>query len=493
MAKGKVRKALKSSTAVKGKAVFSGSAAMSAKSGDKKRKATDQSDKQSAKRKPTDEDIDSDDDSETMKRFLEEESEEEVDDVVEKETADERRARLAREYIEKLEEVYADEAQTEEEARGIYQLVSEKLTQDVKEASGRILRKLAGQLANIDISIKPKVVKLHSLPITALVVSEDGKYAYTASKDCTIVKYEFDSGKKSVYQQKSKTGKGHKGHILALALSSDGKFLASGGHDKFVHIWNAHTGELLQSFSSHRATVNCLAFRRNSHELFSGSNDRTVKQWDLDQMSLTDTLFGHQAEVTAVDCPARDRPVSVSTDRSCRVWKIQEESHLVFHGHEASIDCVAFVNDDNYITGSQDGSLAFWSLSKKKPQNVYQNVHHGYPIVGEIQTHQTSPSDSKPKQHWISSVAVCPHTDVAASGSNDGYIRIWQTDPRTKTLSPVSLLPAGGFVNGLAFLNDGKQLLAVVSQEPRLGRWFREKGAKNGLLIFDLSAASNTE
>lgn len=43
-----------------------------------------------------------------------------------------------------------------------------------------------------------------------------------------------------------------------------------------------------------------------------------------------------------------------------------------------------------------------------------------------------------------------------------------------------------GFVNHLEFTPSGKHLIAAVSQEHRLGRWWRMKEAKNVVHIIPL-------
>ncbi len=123
-----------------------------------------------------------------------------------------------------------------------------------------------------------------------------------------------------------------------------------------------------------RDAVTSLAFREGTHTLFSASCDRTVKLWSLDDRAYMDTLFGHQQEVRAaggargrrattpstgeeeVACGTRtgrmlrllacfwcarrwqvlcldvgraERAVSCGADRTCRVWKIPEESQLI--------------------------------------------------------------------------------------------------------------------------------------------------------------------
>jgi len=48
--------------------------------------------------------------------------------------------------------------------------------------------------------------------------------------------------------------------------------------------------------------------------------------------------FGHQDGVSSMDCLQRERPVTAgSSDQTLRVWKVVEESQLVFNGHKYAI------------------------------------------------------------------------------------------------------------------------------------------------------------
>lgn len=48
---------------------------------------------------------------------------------------------------------------------------------------------------------------------------------------------------------------GHTDEILDLALSDDGKLLASGGKDRKLIVWDAEKGEWLRSFGGHKDTI----------------------------------------------------------------------------------------------------------------------------------------------------------------------------------------------------------------------------------------------
>ena len=52
----------------------------------------------------------------------------------------------------------------------------------------------------------------------------------------------------------------------------------------------------------------------------------------------------------------RERCVtSGGRDGSVRVWKIVEESQLVFNGPATSTDAVKLINEDHFITAGEDG------------------------------------------------------------------------------------------------------------------------------------------
>ena len=78
---------------------------------------------------------------------------------------------------------------------------------------------------------------------------------------------------------------------------------------------------------------------------------------------------------------------------------------------------------------------------------------------------------------------------VQASGAGDGLIRMWGIEDGGgghRALKSIGALPARGFVNGMAIAKSGRFLVAAVGQEPRLGRWVRDKAAKNGVLFHPL-------
>jgi ribosomal RNA-processing protein 9 len=199
--------------------------------------------------------------------------------------------------------------------------------------------------------------------------------------------------------------------IYSVAVSCDGKYVASGGKDKLVYIWDSRSGTLIDSFRGHAKAVSALAFRLKTHQLFSGSHDRCVKHWNVDDMGYVESLYGHGTEVNSLDVLHKEKVLSSGHDRTVRLWKLETDSQLVFNGHHNSIDCVRYMSENSFVSGGVDGSLALWSAAKKKPVCMVYNAH---PSASETSSGVPAPPS------WITSLTSLRRTDLAISGSCDG-------------------------------------------------------------------------
>lgn len=133
-------------------------------------------------------------------------------------------------------------------------VIAHRLKEDLLEQSGKLRRTVADLYKPVDTSqIKHFRCKDHKQPITCLTLSNDSQWLFTASKDCTIVKWSLLQMKKiSVLKRIEKgapnTLKGHKTVVQSLAISTDGKFLASGDMENQIHIWDPDNMKWLHTF-----------------------------------------------------------------------------------------------------------------------------------------------------------------------------------------------------------------------------------------------------
>ncbi|XP_043278785.1 U3 small nucleolar RNA-interacting protein 2 isoform X2 [Venturia canescens] len=383
------------------------------------------------------------------------------------ETAQEKRLRLAKKYLAEIEDEEKDRKEFEEGA------VTKRLHEEYLEEKGR-LRKLVAANYTGHTDLLEMRCKDHRDSITCLCLSSDGRFVYSGSKDGTLVKWSvIDRKKLKVLKGKRKSEEGIK-DVRCITISTDGKFLVVGdGGAKSIKVLNPEDFQLIKELQGHRGPVTGLVFRRDTHTLYSASEDRSVKVWNLDDMAYVESLFGHQNSVTSIDALSRERAItSGGYDRTIRIWKIIEESQLIYNGHGGSIDVVKLINEENFLSCGDDGHLSVWGSLKKKPLCTVPEAH--------------GKDESNGQPMWISSIATLLNTDLVASGSRDGVVRLWRCGDSFKSLTMLFEVKVIGFVNAMAFTPDGENLVVGVGQEHRMGRWWRIPEAKNRIVIVPL-------
>lgn len=481
------------------------------------------------------------------------------------ETAAERRLRLAERYLENIRtEVDEYGFDAEEIDRD---LIAERLKEDAAESKGKLYRQLAKEL---DFGKASRCLwNWNSGVVTGVAVCEP--WIYTVSKDLGLAKWRVQelpenqwlskNGKKSKKPKpppkrrpeqvafvrgdrkkgKDNSYQGHTDTILVVAASQDGKFVVTGGQDRRIIVWDAEKLKCLRVFTQHRDAVTGLAFRRGTNQLYSSSKDRTIKIWSLDELAYIETLFGHQDEVVGIAALAQERCISVGArDRTARLWKVVEETQLVFRGgggekkskhgshgpkaQEGSIDKVAMIDEEMFVTGSDNGSLSLWVVHKKKPLFTLPLCHGVDPaLTPEEYSAETNPDPEivpQPSPRWITALATIPYSDVILSGSWDGCVRVWRVSADKKKIEAMGIVGnagivahtngdvkggrgeeqwdvAKGVVNDISVFErgdrgkDGVSVIVALGKEHRLGRWKEVKG-KNGGVVFEIPKVRKT-
>ncbi|KAI0977329.1 WD40-repeat-containing domain protein [Xylaria arbuscula] len=514
------------------------------------------------------------------------ESEEEDND----ETAAQKRLRLASDYLSRVrDEVEATGWDAEQIDKD---MIAARLEDDVAESKGKVFRHIA---SDIDIDSRPTMFRDNTHTVTSVAVC--APFIYLVTKDSQLIKYRLQPPPDEQYKQttrkkpkkqapprkrpqrvasvkgkhnkaRDRNFKGHVGQILCVAASDDGKFVVTGGDDKRIIVWNSSL-KPLRVFTHHRDAVTGLVFRRNSPQFYSCSKDRTIRVWNCDALAFVESLFGHADSALDVDALALERLVSVGArDRTVRLWKVADETQLVFRATSGtgdrkkeislgvdpnslaatgSLDRVAYIDESYFITGSDNGCISLWTLSKKKPLDTIVRAHGlEDPLPPSVASSEENPSSKvvpPPQPRGITSLRALPYSDLILSGSTDGFIRVWRFNEKEKKLESIGILgqpsehnatnglineistdamdisnederdnlnndtttnaintelyQIKGVVNDIAIISRGKgdnetfSVICAVGKEHRLGRWGSDiKGAKNGAVVFELRKKS---
>jgi WD40 repeat protein len=137
---------------------------------------------------------------------------------------------------------------------------------------------------------------------------------------------------------------GHTKSANAVAFSPDNRWLASGGKDNVIKIWDLATGNVLRTLYGHTSNVNALAVSPDGKLLASGSGDINDKR-DLGAFTQGGVVGGAE-------------------DNTVRIWSVQTGLQLqVLRGHELPVGAVAFSTDGHSLTSVGGDAVKVWDVS----------------------------------------------------------------------------------------------------------------------------------
>jgi len=376
------------------------------------------------------------------------------------ETPDEKRIRLAKEYLERLEEAKPGQVQ-------------ETLVEDVKEKTKRATAKV------LELSLgEPRYFKGHLMAPTSLCMRADEAEIFTGGKDCGLLRWDVETGKKIVVHPGGKNRfecGGHFASVNGVAWVEQKQLLLSGGMDRVLRVWDVRLppkSACVDALLGHEGPINAVVVDPVGDRAYTVSADKTLKMWDIRRRRIMDTLMGHVGQATCLDIYSESRPVSGGVDKTVRLWKVAQDTHLIFSRHTYPVDAVVSMDFSTCISGSQDGSLMLWTQTSKKPLAKAQ----------------------LDKDQWVTALGCIRASNVSFSGSSTGELRPWQSERGEDT--PVRLVPAGktmslpGCINAIAV---GQRYVAcAVGKEQKLGRWHTDRGYRNGLVLIPLSYKTET-
>jgi serine/threonine protein kinase len=158
---------------------------------------------------------------------------------------------------------------------------------------------------------------------------------------------------------------GHENAVQAVAADPSGQWLASGGADRAVRIWNVESRDTRRFYRNNSDFISSLAFSPDGTNLVSGSLDGTIKVLSLNTYRAQRTLSGHNKRITSLALSNFDDLLaSASEDGIVRVRSLKRSRQLLaLPGIGSGAKTVAFTNDGRtLLTGGQDGVVRLWAL-----------------------------------------------------------------------------------------------------------------------------------
>lgn len=204
-----------------------------------------------------------------------------------------------------------------------------------------------------------RALKGHTAPIYALAFQGDGLTLATGSDDHSIRLWDVATG------ESTKTLAGHPGQVNFIGFLPGGKTLVSGGgeSDGFVMTWNVESGRRDHVFLAEADGIYAMALSPDGRQLATSGYDRTITIWDRESQKPVHRLKGHGLIAHRLKfSPDGRRLASAGVDRTIRIWDpVFGAELLVLRGHIRPVWSVAFSPNGRYLAStSDDRTVRIW-------------------------------------------------------------------------------------------------------------------------------------
>jgi WD40 repeat protein len=209
--------------------------------------------------------------------------------------------------------------------------------------------------------------------VRAVALSADGKQLASAGDDNAVQLWDPATGK----QVKKLTGPTD--WVLSVALSPNGKFVAAGGHDGKIWMWETDSGKKLFDVAAQAppplggkdpTIVHSLTFSPDGKKLAVGGSDGRLHEFEATGTGKHfRTYQGHTGAITSVRYhPTGQVMVTSSNDRTIRLWNAQSGGAIrSLEGHTAWVQGVVLAEKGTLaVSISADRSVRLWELGATK-------------------------------------------------------------------------------------------------------------------------------
>jgi WD40 repeat protein len=283
---------------------------------------------------------------------------------------------------------------------------------------------------------KVAVFKGHNNQLSALALSADGKQLATSDFAGVVKLWNASTGEDKLTLKKQPR------RPNSLSFSPDGGRLAMADASQRVTLWDTHTGRELPSIVSGEVALTGVAFLPDGQRLLTAAQSGSLQIWDIHTRKKLRTLNGHSGYIQSMAFSEASNTLATGGyDRTVRLWSVETGQELrIIKGHSSAVHSIAWSPDGKHlITGGLDGAVKEWDVARKKA-----------PILPtEMVTHYLATAFSS--QNELLALGVSENNQVKLWNLSTGK-EIAALDVPGETLcavfSPDNLLVATGGTNG---------------------------------------------
>jgi len=209
-----------------------------------------------------------------------------------------------------------------------------------------------------------------------------------------------------------KTARGRRGMIFSLAMTAEGKHLASGHWNSWMSIWNIQSGSgemtIEESFFVEKVGGNqvyCIGFSPDLQRIVLGSHDGTIKIRKSTDGSEIAKLAGHKGPVRGIAYHVdNQRVISGGEDGLLRIWDAESGEQLaLLADHNDVVRDIALSPDGRWIASAgKDRTIKIWNSDSGQVVRT---------LIGHTET--------------VYDVSFDPTGRRLVSAAGDGTVKVW--------------------------------------------------------------------
>ena len=307
-----------------------------------------------------------------------------------------------------------------------------------------------------------------------LAWSPDGRYVAAASVQGPVTI--FEGHRRAVIH----AFEGHEFGTMSISWRPDSKVLASAGQDGKIRLWDMTSGEATHSLDGGAAWVEHLAWSSGNEPLLASAAGRKLKLWNA-VGELICEYPDHQSTVAGIQWKPDAMQLASIAYGGVSLWEPEQSDAVRQLEWKGSSLLIEWSPDGKYIaTGDQDSTVHYWIMSTGEDLQMY-----GYQAkVRELSWDPTSrylatgggeevtvwdcsgrgPAGTRPislsgHQDLLSVVRFQHRGELLASGGGDGRVYVWKLRGNIRSMAVHEAILGSGVTNLVWSPND--QYIAV--------------------------------